>query len=90
MFSEAFVSHSVHRGCDVIFCLWSHVLFGECMMSHALSGLIFFSGVLPTIGGLLETPRVSTSSGGHCSSRYASYWIAFFLPLLLNVFFLLS
>ena len=40
-----------------------------------LPGPIFLLGNVPTGGGV--SSWVLTSSGGHCGSRYASYWNAF-------------
>ena len=59
---------------------------GGCMMSlHAwLPGPMFLPGVWwkgskgsSEVKG--QAPLVLTSSGGHCSGRYASYWNAFLL-----------
>ena len=32
----------------------------------------------------LPTPSTETSSGGHCSGRYASYWNAFLFRIILT------
>ena len=47
-------------------------MFSEASVSHSVHG----EGLHPE-GGL---PPVLTSSGGHCSGRYASYWNAFLFP----------
>ena len=52
-------------------------MFSEASVSHCVYGL----GSLPAGGGLPPNPPVLTSSGGHCSGRYAFYWNAFLLVL---------
>ena len=72
MFSEASVSHSVHKGV----CLWG-----------LPPGMSAFSG-RSAYGDL---HAVLTSSGGHCSGRYASYWNAFlFYDIYVHSYFLSS
>ena len=64
MFSEASVSHSVNRG------------EGVCIQEGLPAGGMHLEDLHP---GVCPTPTcpVVISSGGHCNSRYASYWNAF-------------
>ena len=69
MFSEASVSHSVHGG--------GGGGGGEGRASASRGwGWADRTGS-ETEGGGCPTPPVVTSTGGHCSGRYASYWNAF-------------
>ena len=86
MFSEAWVSNSVHRG--------KSAPRGRGSLRGGSGGLLPGGGLL--LGARVWSPRGSAdgdvcsqtstvliSSGDHCRSRYASYWNAF---LLLQVF----
>ena len=50
--------------------------FQKRLSVHAEGGSTYEGG-LPLGGGAAQSPPVLTSSGGHCSGRYASYWNAF-------------
>ena len=73
MFSEGSVSHSVHRG-GLPSGGGRSVSRGVCLWE----GGLLPGGLAP---GEVGTQPVLTSSGGHCSSRYASYWNAFLFDI---------
>ena len=75
MFSEASVSHSVHSGGG------PHPGESACIGGSASRGW----GSTPS--GVCPIPPVPTSSGSHCSGRYASYWNAFLFLYFIFLYF---
>ena len=98
MFSEVSVSHSVHQGegCIRGICIWGVCIQG-CLHPgwSAYRGTCLQRGMHPGdmhpeslhLVGLTNHP-ILTSSGGHSTGRYASYWNAFlFQPVFAVVSF---
>ena len=95
MFSEASVSHSVYRGGGLHpgwggsasegsasrerVCIWEGLHPGRSASRRVGRGLGRSPWVCFKGDGIGQIPLIISSSGGHRSGRYASYWNAFLL-----------